>query len=93
MQKWLETYVTKLLDQLHLDLHDILNCTSDQVTIGGNDTSVMYQIYGLLLSACDLKRKAPNKENETPKPLLFPSFFTQSYKEIKVCKTLLHAVT
>ena len=76
------------MEKLHSDLCDILSCTSDKITIGGNDISVMYQIYGLLLSACDLKKKTPDKENETPSPLLLPSFFTPSDEEIKVCKTL-----
>lgn len=63
---WLEHYILKLLEQLKKHLTDILSCTSDKVINGRDDDTERYGIYGLLLSACDLKRKIHDDEESSP---------------------------
>lgn len=58
LQPWHEKYVSKLLEKLENDLHRLLSCSSD-VIIERSDTREIYKIYGLLLSACNLRESKP----------------------------------
>ncbi|XP_019858059.1 PREDICTED: uncharacterized protein LOC109586321 [Amphimedon queenslandica] len=57
-----EIIVEKILYQLEEDLKKSLECSSTEMAIERADTKETYQVYGLLLSACDFRIRGPQKE-------------------------------
>ena len=58
LQPWHEKYISKLLEKLENDLYHLFSCSAD-VIIERSDTRETYKIYGLLLSACNLRELKP----------------------------------
>ncbi|XP_019851009.1 PREDICTED: uncharacterized protein LOC109581387 isoform X2 [Amphimedon queenslandica] len=51
--------ILKLIEAFIHDLENILICTTEEYIDGGSDTREKYKIYGLVLSACGLKKSKP----------------------------------
>ena len=52
--------IKKILECFKKDLEIILQCSSTEVVNEIRDTRGTYQVYGLLLSACSLRKEKPN---------------------------------
>lgn len=58
-QKHHDFIVSKLIEHFEFDLHKVFECTSEEPISGGADTRDTYKLFGLLLSASNLKTAMP----------------------------------